>query len=89
MDGRYLGGLTYGAWNPTFEGGIEEKADRKEQSIDTWKEVANIAEAHDVLCTVEVVNRFEQYMLNTAAEAGRSSRLSTAPTCRLCSTRST
>jgi len=69
MDGRYLGGLTYGAWNPTFEGGIEEKADRKEQSIDTWKEVANIAEAHDVLCTVEVVNRFEQYMLNTAAEA--------------------
>lgn len=69
MDGRVLGGLTYGAWNPSFEGGPEEKANRSEQAINTWKEVAETAETHDVLCTVEVVNRFEQFMINTAAEA--------------------
>lgn len=69
MDGRVLGGLTYGAWNPTFSGGLEEKTKRTEQSIETWKQVAETAETRDVLCTVEVVNRFEQYMLNTAAEA--------------------
>ena len=69
MDGRYLGGLTYGAWNPSFDGDLDAKSERTERSIETWRDVSDVAEAHDVVCTVEVVNRFEQYMLNTAAEA--------------------
>ena len=69
MGGRYIGGLTYGAWNTSLDGDLEEKASRVDQSIDVLRDVANVAEDHDVVCSVEVVNRFEQYMLNTAEEA--------------------
>lgn len=69
MDGVGLGGITFSAWNPDFDGGLEEKAARTERAIDAWRDLSDLAEARDVLCTVEVVNRFEQFMLNTAAEA--------------------
>ncbi|MBX0322137.1 sugar phosphate isomerase/epimerase [Halomicroarcula sp. F13] len=69
MDGVGLGGITYSAWNPDFDGGLEEKAARTERAIDVWRDLSDVAEEHDVLCTVEVLNRFEQFMLNTAAEA--------------------
>lgn len=69
MDGEVLTGLTYGAWNPDFEGGLEEKSLYFDRSVEGWKEVVKTAEELDVKCTVEVVNRFEQFLLNTAEEA--------------------
>lgn len=69
VDGRVLGGSMYAPWTPSFEGDPEEKAARMEQSIETWAEVAEIAEEYDVLCTLEVLNRFETFMLTTAEEA--------------------
>lgn len=69
LGGEYLGGITYGPWNPSFEGGLDKKAARTERAIETWQDIAEVAENHGVTCTVEVVNRFEQFMLNTAEEA--------------------
>lgn len=69
MGGQYLGGITYGAWNPSFDGGLEEKAERVDRSVEIWRDVSAVAEDHGVIATVEVVNRFEQFMLNTAEEA--------------------
>jgi D-psicose/D-tagatose/L-ribulose 3-epimerase len=69
MGGQYLGGVNYGAWNPEFDGGLEEKAARTDRAVEAWHDVAGLAKAHDVICSVEAVNRFEQFMLNTAAEA--------------------
>jgi D-psicose/D-tagatose/L-ribulose 3-epimerase len=69
MGGSYLGGINYGPWNPEFDGGLDEKAARTDRAVETYREVADVAETNDVIVSVEVVNRFEQFMLNTAAEA--------------------
>lgn len=69
MNGEVLTGLTYGAWNPSFKGDLEEKRSYFDRSVESWKEIAKTAEEHDVKCTVEVVNRFEQFILNTSSEA--------------------
>lgn len=68
MDGLVLAG-TVGQWNPDFAVDLEEKAERVDRAIDVWRDIAPAAEDHDITCTVEVLNRFEQFMLNTAAEA--------------------
>ncbi|KXA91220.1 hypothetical protein AKJ63_01775 [candidate division MSBL1 archaeon SCGC-AAA259D18] len=68
MDGEVLTGLTYGAWNPSFQGDFEEKMSYFDRSVESWRQVIKTAEDYDVKCTVEVVNRFEQFILNTAAE---------------------
>ncbi|KXA98894.1 hypothetical protein AKJ39_00255 [candidate division MSBL1 archaeon SCGC-AAA259J03] len=68
MDGEVLTGLTYGSWNPSFRGDLEEKLSHFDRSVESWREVVKTAEKLDVKCTVEVVNRFEQFILNTAEE---------------------
>lgn len=69
MDGKVLTGLTYGAWNPSFQGSAADKDPYFDRSVESWKEAVETAENLDVKCTVEVVNRFEQFLLNTASEA--------------------
>lgn len=68
MDGRVLAG-TVGQWNPDFVVDLAEKAERVDRAVDVWRDLAPVAEDRDVTCAVEVLNRFEQFMLNTAAEA--------------------
>ncbi|MUW13818.1 TIM barrel protein [Halorubrum sp. CBA1125] len=68
MDGPVLAG-TVGQWNPDFAVDLEEKAERVDRAVDEWRDIAPVAAEHDVTCAVEVLNRFEQFMLNTAAEA--------------------
>jgi D-psicose/D-tagatose/L-ribulose 3-epimerase len=68
MDGLVLGG-TVGQWNPDFSVDLAEKEARLERAADAWREVAPVAEDHGVTCAAEVLNRFEQFMMNTAAEA--------------------
>lgn len=68
IDCRLVGGLTYGAWGGTIKS-LDEKVMRTENSIASLKQVIGLAEELGITFCVEVVNRFEQYMLNTAAEA--------------------
>lgn len=68
LDCRLIGGLTFGAWGGKVAD-MGEKARRTEHSVASIREIIKVAEQYDITYCVEVVNRFEQYMLNTAAEA--------------------
>lgn len=68
MGHKQLGGIIYSSW----PGRLPQGADKKqylERSVKSMKEVMKVVEDCDVCFNMEVVNRFEQYMMNTAAEA--------------------
>lgn len=68
FEGKNLSGIIYGVWEDSIGPG-EDKNIYVNRSIDSIKEVMDTAKQHNVLCNVEVVNRFEQFMLNTSKEA--------------------
>lgn len=68
MGGHLLGGILYGAWNPPVAEGLR-KPERLLWSVESMRQVVKTAEDVNVLCAIEPVNRFEQFMLNTCAEA--------------------
>lgn len=69
MGGETFSGVISGAWNPSFEAERLNKPSYFERSVNSMKEVIKTAEELDVYCNVEVVNRFEQFLLNTCKEA--------------------
>jgi len=65
-----LSGLIYAAWNPDFVDLTPEYISRtKQYSIDSLKRVLQTAEREEIILNIEVVNRFEQFLLNTASQA--------------------
>lgn len=71
MGGRVLGGIIYGSW-PCFPGvGIEDKGPWWDRSVKSVSEVSKTAEDYGVLYCLEIVNRFEQFLLNTVDEGKR------------------
>jgi D-psicose/D-tagatose/L-ribulose 3-epimerase len=73
-----LGGILYGAWNPPP---IDWPAKRDHflRSVESMREIIKVAESLGVVCAVEVVNRFEQFMLNSSAEAVEYVKLVESP----------
>src|SRR5580658_6133849 len=67
MGHKQLGGIIYGSWPSRLPYG-EDKVRYLERSIRGMSEAIKTAEDCDVYFNVEVVNRFEQFLLNTAAE---------------------
>jgi len=69
MGGTVLGGIIYGAWGTpsTKEPAKDEHLAR---SVESMRAIASTAEDLGIVCCVEAVNRFEQFLLNTCAEAG-------------------
>ncbi|MGD0137859.1 MAG: sugar phosphate isomerase/epimerase family protein [Tepidisphaeraceae bacterium] len=68
MGHKQLGGIIYGSW----PGKLPEGQDRRsgvDRSVASIREAIKTAEDCNVYFNVEVVNRFEQYIINTAAEA--------------------
>ncbi len=61
-------GIFYAAWNGKIKD-YSEKAGRWELSVKALQEAAKAFEDNDVFFNVEVVNRFESFMINTCAEA--------------------
>ena len=68
MGGKVFGGINYSAWPGTLNEGIIDKRPHLERSIRSIKEVVKTAEDYCITYCVEVVNRFEQFLINTAAE---------------------
>lgn len=68
MDGKVFGGINYSAWPATLSDGVTDKRPYLDRSIRSIKEVIKSAEDYGIIYCVEVVNRFEQFLLNTAAE---------------------
>lgn len=67
MGGDTLGGIVYSCWpGPVVT--YDEKMRSRERSIASVKEIAQKAEDYGIQYCLEIVNRFEQYLLNTASE---------------------
>ena len=69
MGGGNLGGIIYGSWPATMPDGETDKRPYLERSIESMQEAIKTAEDNNVYFNMEVVNRFEQFMLNTCDEA--------------------
>jgi D-psicose/D-tagatose/L-ribulose 3-epimerase len=60
-----LGGVTYAPWGLFPQ---DDRAARRRRAIATLREVSKIAADLDVLLCLEVLNRFEGYLLNTVSQ---------------------
>jgi D-psicose/D-tagatose/L-ribulose 3-epimerase len=83
MGGGMIGGTIHGYWPST----LPEELDSKElcwaQSIKSMKELAPYAGDHNVLLNVEVINRFEQFLVNDSHEALAYVQEVDHPSCRI------
>jgi D-psicose/D-tagatose/L-ribulose 3-epimerase len=80
--GRTLGGINYGCWPGKLPAGADRNA-LIDQSVRSMREACTLAGEVGVTLCVEVVNRFEQYIMNTAAEAVDYVRRVDSPHCRI------
>jgi len=67
LGGRCFSGINYCAWS-NFDGTID-KPRRRANAIESLSQLAKVAEAYGISYNLEITNRFEQFLLNTAAEA--------------------
>jgi D-psicose/D-tagatose/L-ribulose 3-epimerase len=69
MGGEVLSGIIYGSWPAMMPPDQTDKRPFVERSIASMREAIKAAEDNNVIFNVEVVNRFEQFILNTCEEA--------------------
>jgi D-psicose/D-tagatose/L-ribulose 3-epimerase len=69
MGGGILGGIIYGSWPAAMPAGQTDKRPFVDRSIASMKEAIKAAEDNGVIFCMEVVNRFEQFIMNTCDEA--------------------
>ena len=69
VGGGKLSGIIYGAWPATMPAGETDKSPYLDRSIASMQKAVCVAEDNNVIFNVEVVNRFEQFLINTCAEA--------------------
>jgi D-psicose/D-tagatose/L-ribulose 3-epimerase len=69
MKAKELGGIIYGSWPASHPENVTDKRRYLERSVESMKEVMKTVEDYDVFFNIEVVNRFEQYLINTCEEA--------------------
>lgn len=69
MGGGRLSGILYSSWPALMPVGATDKRPFVDRSVASMKEAMKVAEDSHVIFNMEVVNRFEQYLLNTAEEA--------------------
>lgn len=81
--GRTLGGIIYGCWPGKMPEGVIDRRPRVEQSVRSLKEACAIGGDCGVTLCVEVVNRFEQYIMNTAAESVDYVQQVSHPNCKI------
>ena len=69
MGGGNLSGIIYSCWPATMPEGETDKRPYFERSVASMKRAIRAAEDNNVIFNMEVVNRFEQFLLNTCDEA--------------------
>ncbi len=69
MGGGNLGGILYSCWPMIMPDGDFDKPAYVARSVASMKEAIKAAEDNNVFFNMEVVNRFEQFIMNTCAEA--------------------
>ena len=78
---RDLGGIVYSYWPGSLPKGETDKRPYWDRSVKSMRAVMKTAEDCGVTFHMEAVNRFEQYLLNTAAEAVRYVKEVGSPNC--------
>lgn len=68
MGGDMLGGIIYSCWPMDVRPDYDYKCRIRQQALLSLRELLKKAEQYDINCCLEIVNRFEQCILNTAAE---------------------
>jgi D-psicose/D-tagatose/L-ribulose 3-epimerase len=68
MDGKIFGGINYSAWPAAFPSNLIDKRPYLDRSIRCVKEISKVAEEYGITYCLEIVNRFEHFLLNTAEE---------------------
>ena len=68
MGGKTIGGIIYASWPMKGAPDIETKLKMRERSLVSLRELLKKAEDYDINYCLEIVNRFEQCILNCAAE---------------------
>ncbi|NQT60735.1 MAG: TIM barrel protein [Bacteroidetes bacterium] len=81
MGGGMIGGTIHSYWPATLPEGVIDKRPIIDQSLKSMKELVTIAEDNGVILNVEVINRFEQFLLNTCEEAVRYVEEVGSPNC--------
>lgn len=82
LGGNLLGGILYAAW-PGTAMSYDDKAAKRERSLTSIREIAKMAEDTGIMLALEVVNRFEQSLLNTSAEGVNFARECESPAVKL------
>lgn len=83
MRGKTYSGVDIAAWNKTFMEGITDKSATWERSISAVKEIMKVAEDKGITFAVEVVNRYESSLVNTAEEAVKYVDEVGSPNCKI------
>lgn len=82
MGGDMLGGIIYACW-PGRDMSMELKSRMREKSVSSMRELSKKAEDNGIDLCFEVVNRFEQCLLNTAQEGVDFAREVDSPRAKL------
>ena len=69
MGSTMYSGVDIGAWNQTYSYGVLDKSAEWKRSVESVKEIMKSAEEKGITYAVEVVNRYESSLVNTAEEA--------------------
>ena len=69
MGGGNLSGIIYSSWPATMPEGETDKRPYVERSVASMRKAIKSAEDNNVIFNMEVVNRFEQFLMNTCDEA--------------------
>ena len=83
MGGGCLSGILYGTWPATMPEGNLTREDYFELSVNSIRQVSKAAEDNNVLLCMEIVNRFEQFLLNAAAEGVEYCKAVDSPNVRM------
>lgn len=81
--GGMIGGTIHSSWPMTLPKGAHDKRPYLDQSKKSMRELAKIAEDNNVILNVEVINRFEQFLINTCEEAVAYVEDIASPACKI------
>lgn len=83
LGGGLVGGTVHSYWPAVFPEGMDSKEPIRAQSIKSMRELAPYAEDRGVTLNIEVINRFEQFLVNDAREAVAYVEEIGNPACRI------
>ncbi len=69
MGGDTIGGCIYSYWPYNYQSGSHDRERLMDASVKSVKEIIKVAEDFGIDYAIEILNRFEQIIMNTAEEA--------------------